>query len=333
MWQCSKNVKWKDSVAGYLMHGATNTYQLRKDLLSGKYKISKYSRFKIYEPKERDIISTKFRDRQFQRSLTDNYLYTEITKSFIYDSHACQIGRGTDSARDRLAVHLRKHYLSHGRVGYILKCDLHNYFGSTSHAIAKLAIDKRVVDPWARQCVHDIVDSYDGDYGIGLGSQITQLIQLALLDDLDHTIKEKLHIKHYIRYMDDFILIHEDKSVLKNCLVVVKAWLKEHELELNAKKTQIAPIAQPIRFLGFNYRLTESGKVLRTLPKDKVSHERRKLRKQVAIAKQGKMTRVQVNDCYQSWRSHALKGNNYKIIIKMDKYYKDLWRTQNAKNQ
>lgn len=333
MWRCAKNVKWKDSVAGYLMHGAANTYGLKKDILNGEYKISKYSRFKVYEPKERDIVSTKFRDRQFQRSLTDNYLYDAITKSFIYDNHACQIGRGTDSARNRLAIHLGKHNREHGNAGYILKCDLHNYFGSTSHVLAKAAVAKRVHDIWARKCVYDIIDSYDGDRGIGLGSQITQLIELAMLDDLDHIIKEQLHVKHYIRYMDDFMIIHKDKEVLWQCLETINEWLSTYELELNAKKTQIIPASKTVRFLGFNYRIANNGRVLRTLPKDKITHERRKLRKQVALAKQGQMTKAQVNECYQSWRAHAAKGNNHKLVLKIDKYYKDLWRETDAKNQ
>lgn len=325
MWRCAKNVKWKDSVAGYLMHGAANTQGLRADLMEGKYKISKYSHFKVYEPKERDIVSTKFRDRQFQRSLTDNYLYDEITRSFIYDNHACQLGRGTDGARDRLSVHLRKYYNNYGIEGYVLKCDLHNYFGSTSHAMAKAVITKRVTDAWARQCVYDIIDSYDGDRGIGLGSQITQLIELAVLDDLDHMIKEKIPIKYYLRYMDDFILIHKDKKHLLDALEIIKVWLNDHELELNTKKTQIAPLRQNIKFLGFNYKLTDTGKVLRTMPKDKVAHEKRKLRKQVNLAKNGRMTRDQVNNCYTAWKAHASKGNNNNLILRMDSYYKNLW--------
>lgn len=59
-----------------------------------------------------------------------------------------------------------------------------------------------------------VIDSFEGDRGLGLGSQISQIMELLVLNDLDHFIKEKLHIKYYIRYMDDFILIHPDRGYL-----------------------------------------------------------------------------------------------------------------------
>lgn len=62
--------------------------------------------------------------------------------------------------------------------------------------------------------VFRIIDSFDGEVGLGLGSQISQIMELLVLNDLDHYIKERLKIKYYIRYMDDFILIHPDKEYL-----------------------------------------------------------------------------------------------------------------------
>lgn len=121
-----------------------------------------------------------------------------------------------------------------------MKCDLSNYFGSTPHDVAKASVRKRVKDEWVYQRVCDIIDSFNQDtdpnIGMGLGSQVTQLIQLAVLDELDHIIKEKLHIKHYIRYMDDFILIHEDREYLQYCLGVIKEHLAGLRLQLSAKR-------------------------------------------------------------------------------------------------
>ena len=81
-----------------------------------------------------------------------------------------------------------------------------------SSAAAKAAIRKRLTDQQAAYYTDAIIDSFGGDKGIGLGSQVSQITELAVLDDLDHYIKERLRIKHYLRYMDDFILIHEDKE-------------------------------------------------------------------------------------------------------------------------
>nr|DAJ07937.1 MAG TPA: hypothetical protein [Caudoviricetes sp.] len=330
MLKCRRNVMWKDSVAGFVKNGLVNVNALRQSLLDGTYEISKYSTFKVYEPKERDIVSTRFKDRVFQRSLCDNYLYSNVTKSFIYDNAACQIGKGTLYARNRLETHLHRFYRKYGLNGWVLKCDLKNYFGSTSHKVAKDAINSKVYDDWAIGEVNRIIDSFnqgeDPNVGMGLGSQVTQLIQLAVLDPIDHRIKERLHIKHYVRYMDDFILIHHDKEYLQECKERIEEWLSELGLNLSVKKTQLFPLSQPISFLGFSFRVTPTGKVIKRIHPERISHERRKLRKLVQKAKHGVMTKDQVDCCYQSWKAHASYGDTHNLILKMDKYYKELWR-------
>lgn len=117
MHKCKHNVMWKDSVAGFVKNGLKNCAKLNRELMGGTYQISKYSVFVIHEKKTRTIVSTRIRDRVFQRSLCDNYLYDELTRHFIYDNCACLIGKGTDFARDRLKCHLQKFYRKHGRNG------------------------------------------------------------------------------------------------------------------------------------------------------------------------------------------------------------------------
>ena len=94
---------------------------------------------------------------------------------------------------------------------------------------------------------------------------------------------------------------------------------------MNTRKTQIAPIKQPIRFLGFSFRLTKTGKVVQKLLPEKVSRERRKLRKLVGLARAGIMTREHVDDCFQSWKAHAEQGDCYHLICEMTVYYFKLW--------
>ena len=91
-----KNVRWKDSVVGYEFNGLKNTLSLRQDLLEDKYKIQPYQHFIIYEPKRREIVATRIRDRQFQSALCYAGLYDDICEHFIRDNCACQIAKGTD---------------------------------------------------------------------------------------------------------------------------------------------------------------------------------------------------------------------------------------------
>ena len=333
MHKCKKNVMWKDSVSGYVKNGLVNCLNLQKQLLNGTYKIDKYSVFTIYEPKKRQIVSTRMKDRVFQRSLCDNYLYGKITKSFIHDNCACQLNKGTGFARDRLTCHMQRYFRKYELDGYVLKCDLTNYFGSTPHSIARETVRARTGDNWVNYHTDKIINSFnqgdDPDIGMGLGSQITQLTQLAVLDKLDHIVKERLGIKQYIRYMDDFILIHPDKEYLKYCLDEINKHVTGLNLKLSVKKTQIFPLKQGINFLGFKFYLTETGKVIRKPTKENVSHEKRKLKKMKKLVNDGIMTKKNVDECYMSWKAHAKQGNTHNLILSMDKFYKNLWKEGN----
>ena len=216
--------------------------------------------------------------------------------------------------------------------------DIKNYFGSTPHEVSKAAVRKRLDDTWAYKRVADIIDSFDqGEdptIGMGLGSQITQITQLAVPDIIDHLIKERYHIRYYIRYMDDFILIHEDMEHLKRYRDEIRVQLAALGLRVSEKKTKIFPLTQGIKFLGFKFRLTETGKVIKTLSKENIAHERRKLRKQRHLAEEGRMTKRQCDECYTSWKAHAERGNTHNLILEMDKFYKELWRNyENVQTQ
>lgn len=342
MRHCKKGVMWKESVAGYVSNGLANVYKLKQSLDDGTYKIDQYTQFKVYEPKERDIVSTRIKDRVFQRSFCDHYFYGKMTKSFIYNNSACQIGKGNEHCRKRLVCELQRYFRKHNRSneGWVLKVDLTNYFGSTPHSLAIDSVTARLDDEWAVNEAIRVITSFnqgeDPTIGMGLGSEMTQLIELAILDKLDHFIKERLRIKHYIRYMDDLILIHEDKEYLRYCLKEINEWVIKRNLKLSEKKTQIFSLKQGIRFLGFRFRLTETGKVVMTLLPEKLSHERRKLRKLVKRVKSGRMTREDVNRCYDSWKAHVgnkkkspgkrVRRDCHNLIICMDKYYKSLWQ-------
>ena len=147
---------------------------------------------------------------------------------------------------------------------------------------------------------------------------------------VEHTIeicnKERLGIKQYIRYMDDFILIHPDKEYLKYCLDEINKHVTGLNLKLSEKKTQIFPLKQGISFLGFRFYLTETGKVIRKLTKENVCHEKKKLRKMKKLVDDGVMTKENVDECYMSWKAHAKQGNTHNLILSMDKFYKNLWR-------
>lgn len=315
-----RDVRWKDSVVGYELHAPRNTYQLIKEIRDGTYKISPYQRFTIYEPKERNIVATRIRDRQFQMALCTDGLYDDITEHFIHDNCACQIGKGTDFALKRVKTHLRRYYQQHGKEGWVLKLDVKQFFPSTRHDVAKAAVAKRVSDPDARQAVFDVIDSFEGDMGIGLGSQISQLVELAVLDDLDHYIKEVLRVKHYVRYMDDMIFIHEDKEFLKYVWSEVEKELAKLSLELN-KKSCIYPVSQGVKFLKWRFILTGTGRIVQQLDSRKLSKERQRLKALLRKEANGDIPKGTAKNSLQAWLANADRGNTFFQQKRMIAYY------------
>lgn len=315
-----RNVRWKTSVTQYEMNGLKNTAKLIRQIKSGEYQISKYQVFEIFEPKRRTIRATQIKDRQLQRSLCDNVLYNALTRSFIYDNCACQIGKGTLFAVNRLKTKLHQYYRSQRTAdGYYLKCDIRHFFDSIRHDVAKAAVRKRVQSDDVCERVFDIIDSFDGKVGIGLGSQVSQLVALSVLDDMDHIIKEQLGIKGYIRYMDDFVLIHHDKQHLKNCLQVIREHLASIGLELN-EKTSIQPLRHGLTFLHWRFYLSQTGAVCMTQAKDRVRRRHRHLSKMLAAVRAGALPVSAINDAIAGMIAHINHGKCYHERKKLNEY-------------
>lgn len=322
--KCKRGTTWKDGTAIYCANGLKNTYRLRQRLLKKTYKIGAYKRFMITDPKKREVMATWIVDRQYQRTLCDNYLYDALTRGLIRDNYACQIGRGVDDALDRMEAHLRQYFRKHGADGWVMQCDIHHYFPETPHETAKAAVRRRVKDPDVLAAVYQIIDSFGGEKGIGLGSQVSQLVQLAVLDDMDHFIKERLREKHYLRYMDDFLIISESKERLQEDLRQIRRIIEGLGLTLN-KKTCIYPLRQGIVWLKWRFILTPSGKVIRRMSDRSIAKMRRKLRRMKAQCDAGKMARETPEESMRSWIANARRGNTREAVIAMQKYYKELF--------
>ena len=160
----------------------------------------------------------------------------------------------------------RDFYHKNGTSGWILKCDVRKYFDSVDHAALKAMLNRHP-DPEIKAFLDMVIDSYHKDTGKGLpmGNQSSQWFALYYLDRIDRIIKEKYRIKYYTRYMDDLVLIHEDKQYLMECLHEIRGYAEEElKLEFN-QKTQIFPICQGVDYLGWHFYLTDTGKVIRRL--------------------------------------------------------------------
>lgn len=219
---------------------------------------------------------------------------------------------------------MRRFYRVRGVDGWVLKCDISKYFYNIKHDALKSLIRKYISDPDCLWLLDMIIDSTEGNVGIPIGNQSSQIFALLYLSSLDHMVKEKLGIKFYGRYMDDFYLIHEDKEYLRYCWKEIERHVNELGLSLNAK-TNIYQLKNGIDFLGFHSYLTESGAVIRKVRRKSKNNARRRLTKMRGLLETGKITPEKVEQSYKSWRGHASKGNCYHLIRNMDQHYNKLF--------
>lgn len=316
-----KNVRWKDSVVGYEANALKNTYYLRQSILNGTYKIQPYQIFIIHEPKERTIVATRMRDRQFQHSLVDEVVYDQLIQSFTVDNSACLKGRGVDYCLNRVTKHLSGYYREHGSDGWVYKFDIKSYFQTISHDQAKRIVKRKIKDERVQKELLRIIDSYQGDEGLGLGSQVNQLLALAILDDLDHYIKEKLRVKRYVRYMDDFVLIHEDKEFLKQCRIKIEERINRLGLSLNKDKTVLLPLSQGFEMLKWKFMLKPSGKIIRRMKRKKITKQSKKIEKLVNKEQEGKVPKGTCDQSMMSFMANAKRGDTFSERKEMAAFY------------
>lgn len=332
MRKCRKGVIWKPSVKSFVLNDLENVLRMEEKLKNGTWKNGTPKPILITYPKKREGLSIPFRDRVYQRSLNDNELYPAVAKSLIADNCACQIGKGTDYAIERWKEHMRRFYRKHGLDGWLLQTDIHGYYPSMQHESVKGMFGYYVSGEVLGRVCGVLDDQYTGETGYNPGSQMVQIAGIGLLNPLDHYIKERLRMEHYQRYQDDSLTIHHDRKALEQELKAIREWLGTLGLALNEKKTHIQSISEPFDYLGFTWRMTETGKIIMIVKSETVKHERRKLRRLVKLAKQGKRSRAKVDECYAAWKNYISKGNAFKVIARTDAYYKKLWEEKEYEN-
>lgn len=314
--KCGKG--FKKSSAKFNVAALDGVNTLITQLRNKTYTVSEYHEFKVYEPKERIIQTTSFKDKVVQHSLCDNVIMPRLQQVFIYDNCAGQKGKGTLFGLDRLSRQMADFYNKYGMHGYILKCDITKFFYNIAHEQLKEIVAYHFgYDPDILWLCNLYIDSTEGD-GIPLGNQINQGFALLYLDGMDKLIKCELGIEYYGRNMDDFWLIHPSKEYLRYCLEVIMAYLETLNLTLNGK-TQIFPFKNGVSYLGFHTYVIADGKVIRKLSNQKKRNAQRKYTKMAKLVAGGKLPMEKFETSYTAHAAHRSHGNCYKLGKSMDK--------------
>ena len=253
-----------------------NLDELHAALASGSYAPGRSICFVITRPRPREVWAAPFRDRVVHHLLY-NRIGPRFEASFIADSCACIEGRGTLYAAHRLEAMARSITQAWSRPAYYLKCDLANFFVAIDKRILHELLAARIREPWwldlaGRILFHDPradVDvrgargrlglipphkslfSQDAHHGLPIGNLSSQFFANVYLDVLDQFVKHRLRARHYVRYVDDFVLLHESPQQLNAWRAAIEAFLAGRlAMRLNPAKTILQPIARGIDFVG-----------------------------------------------------------------------------------
>ena len=321
----------KKPVVRFEINMAERIYDLYTKLQSGTYKLGNYHSFIVYEPKKREIQTLYYADRVVQHLLCDQVLAPYFTKRAILDNCVCQKGKGAHFALKRFENMLHNFISKNGNNGYILKCDILKYFPSVPHAQLKKTICSQILDKKLSDYIVYIIDSYhtapsylakygldslgEGtktERGIPIGNQSSQIFGMYYLDPVDRLVKEKLHLKVYSRYMDDFVAVHEDKDYLKRVLAEIQKCVAKLGLKLNSK-TQIFPLKNGVTYLGYRYHVTETGKIVKTVKKPTKRRFRWRARLLKKAYLEGYIDKERVQNTMSAIHGHLCHGSNYKF--------------------
>lgn len=242
---------------------------IQKQLTDGTYTLGRYREFYIYEPKQRLIMAQPFKDRVVQWAIYQ-ILHPIFTKGYITDSYACIEGRGTHSAVERLQYWLKQVDRKESPY-YYLKLDISKYFYRIDHEVLLSILKRRISDKRMIDLLSIIITSDKtnfglppgkspgevsradrvSDRGMPVGNLSSQMFANLYLNELDQYCKRVLGIHYYVRYMDDVIILHEDKKQLHEWKRLIDEFLQNNlRLDLN-DKTCIRPVTLGIEFCGY----------------------------------------------------------------------------------
>lgn len=323
MHDCGNGVRWKASTQKFEVDKLRWAATLREEVLNDRYKSRGFKQFDICERgKRRHIQAVHISERVVQKLICRYALIPTIYPALIYDNSASQQGKGTEFALKRLKEHLRWHYARYGKRGAVLVMDYRDFFNSIPHEAVIQTLTAKIEDDRIRRYVSEFINAFDGDVGLGLGSETCQIGAICFPGIVDKLAKERLRIHCYGRYMDDSYIIHPDRAYAERCLEEIQMAARSIGIAISEKKTKIHNLkTDDFEFLKKRVRLTESGKVLLRISRDNFTAEKRRIAMQRAEYEAGRMPTNAIAQSYRAWRGYAGRYDNYGSIGEMDRYF------------
>ncbi len=284
-----------------------NLLKLSEELKNHTYNPLPLKTFILRDPKTRKISKSDFRDRIVHHDLI-RIIEPIFDRGFIYDSCANRIGKGNLFAIKRFDYFKRKVTNNFKSNAFCLKADIRHYFETVSHEILINIIRRKIKDKEVISLIKLILNNFDSKNkgtGMPLGNLTSQFFANVYLNELDYFVKHKLKAKYYIRYVDDFVILHKSKSQLEFWKSEIDKFLKEKlKIELHPEKSKISSLSRGIDFVGFrnfyHYRLLR----------------KRNIRKMLFVFdryKKNEVSKEKLFEIFQGWDAYAKWADSYKL--------------------
>lgn len=274
-YDCRRNKRNTNSARQFEQRMEANLLDLHDELLAGTYQPGSSICFVVTRPKPREVWAAEFRDR-IVHHLLYNQVGAAIESRFIADSCACIPGRGTLYAARRLEAKVRSATSNWSTPCAYMKLDLANFFVSIDKRVLANQLKRAIDEPWWRRLAlqilwHDPRSNYHmrcaprllnrvpqhkrltaqpAHLGLPIGNLSSQFFANIYLDALDQHVKHVLKCRHYIRYVDDMVLLHESPQQLNRWRDQIEAFLPVLGARLNPSKTILQPVERGIDFVG-----------------------------------------------------------------------------------
>lgn len=309
-----KGKRNKADVQEFEFYLEDNLFKLHRALVNKRYKHGEYTGFYIRDPKVRHIHKAEVRDR-IAHHIIFQYINPIFEPTFIPDSYSARISKGTHKGVKRLGIFARKIYQTHGRC-FVLKCDIKKFFPTLDHKILLDIIARRIKDPDVLWLLKVVVQSFSSEFSDGksikgapIGNLTSQLFANIYMNELDQFVKHKLKIQYYIRYTDDFVIVHRDREYLCELKEKIANFLKsELKLSFHPDKISIRKYRQGIDFLG--YVSLPKARVLRTKVRRRIF---RKLKERVEQFKAGEITEETLLRSFDSYLGVLSHADSYRL--------------------
>lgn len=323
-WKARRHKTNNPRVRAFDEHWRLYLCQLLNEMRTKTYTPRPLQRFVLRDPKTRVICVSDFRDRIVHHALV-NILQPIFEPRFIHDSYASREGKGNLLALVRFDVFLHK-VSKNGRliesarnknqiVGFAFKADIKHYFDTVDHEVLLNMIKRRIKDENILWLIHKILANHNAGIpgkGMPLGNWTSQFFANIYLNELDQFVKHELKAKYYIRYVDDFVIVHEQKVKLQEYKQKISQFLKILKLELHPTKCKISSLGRGITLLGF--RVFYHHKLVRKRNIRKI-----KVKCHHLLEKYGDkgIDHQEVLDVFQGWDAYARHGNSYRLCQRL----------------